>query len=258
MIQVINRAFDIIEYIAEHQEHKYMLSDIADHLGLNHATCANIIKTLVARGYLDQAGKKRGYQLGPKIFSFTGCFAHHQYMVNAARVPMKKLTRDLNEGSILSIIRDDTRILLHEEKSRNELQVNIYPEKQIYSTSTGRMILAFYDDKELETFVRRYGLPKPEVWPEVDDFEDLKLELGRIRKKDICIQVSRNHIVGVAVPINEEGKIIASLGIYLPDLRFSGERKQMVLDKLVAAGQEINQHIKEYENEAILNKSRSQ
>ena len=250
MIQVIHRAFDIIEYIAERNEREHMLSEIADHFGLNHATCANIIKTLVVRGYLEQVVKKRGYKLGLQIFSITGCFGHQQNLIDAARASMKKLSKDINEGTILSIIKDDNRILLHEEKCINELQVNMYPEKPVYATSTGRMILAYYEEKMLETFVNRFGLPKSDVWPEVEDFEDLQLELGRIRKKEISFQESRHHIVGLAVPIFREGKMNASLGTYIPVLRFRGERKQMITNKLVAAGKEINQYIKEYENEA--------
>ena len=49
MIQVIHRALNILELIARDRNKEYGLSEIADRLGLNHGTCANIIKTLVVR-----------------------------------------------------------------------------------------------------------------------------------------------------------------------------------------------------------------
>lgn len=245
MIQVIHRALDIIEYISKDKNHEHTLSEIANHFGLNHATCANIIKTLVTRNFIEQMGKKRGYKLGPQIFSVTGCFIHHQDVIDAARVPMKKLTRELNEGSILSIIRDDIRELIYEEKSKNELQVNMYPEKPVYSTSTGRMILAYHSEAELEHFVKRFGLPKADVWPEVEDFEDLKLELNRMRKKEICLQESKAHIIGIAVPIFRGEKLVAALGTYMPIMRYTGDKKEVIINKLISTGHEINRAIEE-------------
>ena len=64
MIQVVNRALDILEFIAKDKNKIYSLTEIADALELNHATCANIIKTMVNRNFIDQIGHKKGYRLG--------------------------------------------------------------------------------------------------------------------------------------------------------------------------------------------------
>ena len=50
MIQVINRALNILEIIAHDHNKEWGLSEIANELELNHGTCANILKTLVQRG----------------------------------------------------------------------------------------------------------------------------------------------------------------------------------------------------------------
>ena len=64
MIQVINRALNILEIIAHDHNKEWGLSEIANELELNHGTCANILKTLVQRGYVEQMGLKKGYKLG--------------------------------------------------------------------------------------------------------------------------------------------------------------------------------------------------
>ena len=61
MIQVINRAFDILEYIAKDPDKPKALGEIASDLDLNAGTCANIIKTMVARKYLEKIDKQKGY-----------------------------------------------------------------------------------------------------------------------------------------------------------------------------------------------------
>ncbi|WP_373515471.1 helix-turn-helix domain-containing protein [Persicitalea sp.] len=58
MIQVIHRALDLLELIAIEPNQPKALGELADTLGLNHGTCANILKRLVNRGYVEQAAAK--------------------------------------------------------------------------------------------------------------------------------------------------------------------------------------------------------
>ena len=101
MIQVINRALDILEYSAKHPDHVYSLTDIADHFGLNHATCANILKTLVIRKYIEQVGHKKGYRLGSMAYYLTGNITFRNNLVDIAKPVMKDLCELLNESVIM-------------------------------------------------------------------------------------------------------------------------------------------------------------
>ena len=122
MIQVIHRALDILELIAQDRSRLYTLGEISTQLKLNNGTCANIIKTLVTRGYLEQEGRKTGYRLGSMSYLLTGNYSHKQDLMSAAVNPINELSTSLNEGCILSVLKDDTRIILHEAKSTHELQ----------------------------------------------------------------------------------------------------------------------------------------
>ncbi len=250
MIQVIHRALDILELIASDRSRLFTLSEISSQLKLNNATCANIIKTLVARGYVEQEGRKTGYRLGSMAYLLTGNYSHKQELLEASMEPMNKLSLSLNEGCILSVLKDNTRILLHEIKSTHELQVINKKEKDAYLTSTGRMILACMEEKEQKEFIRKYGLPSSEIWTGIEDEEDLLLELARIRKKQMATQISKNHIVGVAFPIFKNGKIIASLGIYLPETRYTSSMQERVLDELKNASETINNKLNEKNTES--------
>jgi DNA-binding IclR family transcriptional regulator len=250
MIQVIHRALDILELIASDRSRLFTLGEISTQLKLNNATCANIIKTLVARGYVEQEGRKTGYRLGSMAYLLTGNYSHKQELLEASIEPMNKLALSLNEGCILSVLKDNTRILLHEIKSTHELQVINKKEKDVYLTSTGRMILACMEEKEQKEFIRKYGLPSSEVWTGIEDEEDLLLELARIRKKQMTTQISKNHIVGVAFPVFKNGKIIASLGIYLPETRYTSSMQERVLEELRNASEKINNKLNEKNTES--------
>ncbi len=243
MIQVINRALDIMELVSQDRSRLYTLSEISNKLKLNNGTCANIIKTLVNRGYLEREGRMTGYRLGSMSYLLTGNYSHKRELLKAASGPMDNLLDELNESCILSVLKDNMRLVLHEVKSTNELQVINKKEKEVYRTSTGRMILACLDKKEQKKFIKKYGLPSQEIWPEIEDEEDLMIELVKIRKKQLAMQTSASLIIGMAAPIFKEGNIIASIGIYVPKIRFSDSTQKKVLEELKKTANLINHEL---------------
>lgn len=245
MIQVIHRALDILELIATDRSRLFTLSEISAQLNLNNGTCANIIKTLVTRGYIEREGRMTGYRLGSMSYLLTGNFSHKHELLSVVTEPMDRLSILLNESCILSVIKDDTRIILYEVKSTHELQVINKKEKEVYRTSTGRLILACLEDKDQTEFIRRFGLPSSDIWSGIEDKDDLMTELNKIRKKQLATQVSKSQIVGLAVPVFKNGKVIASLGIYLPETRYRSSMKDRVLEELRNTGELINQKINE-------------
>lgn len=243
MIQVVNRAIDILELLAKQRDRLYTLSEISTQLGLNNGTCANIIKTLVNRGYIEQKSRKAGYCLGSMAYLLTGNYLYKREILEAAREPMKHLVNEFNEGAILSVLKDNRRIILHEIRSSHELQVVNKKEKDAYMTSTGRMILACLDKKNLLNYVQSYGLPSADVWPDIADQDDLILELQKIRKKNLAVQISQAQIVGMAVPLFKNKEIIGSLGIYLPQSRYTQARRERMETALQEAGKTINHQL---------------
>ncbi len=243
MIQVLNRAFDILEFVAREKDRKFTLAEIADNFGLNHGTCANIIKTMVLRGYIEKQGKRDGYRLGAKAYYLTGNFLFKKELLNASVGLMKELRLKLNEGIILAILQNNKRILLHEERSTHELQVVNLKEKDIYKTSTGRMILASMNKSDQHAFVEKFGLPDNESWEGVEDEEDFFSELKKIRKKRIAIHLAKSGIVGVAVPVYLKNKVVASLGVYLPKSRFNEEMQSSIFKELPLAADQINKRL---------------
>lgn len=232
MIQVIHRALDIIEFVARDRNKEFGLGEISEGLGLNKSTCANIMKTLMNRGYLDQSGKKRGYKLGSEAYHLTGNFFLKEELMKVSSEPMKELQAKLNECCILVVIKDNKRYTLHKVSSTQELQViSNNEEKHVYLTATGRMILACMGQHDQELFIQKFGLPG-EMWEGVRDKNDLIKELDRIKEEQLAIHYDGAHVVGVGAPVYKNDTIIASLGIYLPEVRFTGELQELIFKEI--------------------------
>lgn len=243
MIQVINRALNIIEVIAQDNEKEWRLSEIADTLELNHGTCANILKTLVQRGYVEQAGMKKGYKLGYMIYQLTNSGGYNADLVNASKMLMDKFRDEINETVILSVVKNNKRILLHEALCNHEIHVRTTQESSVYRATTGRMILAHYSPKELNDFINKTGLPSEEDWPEVTCKSELIQALNETRGKSVEVTWNKHHVVGLATPIFKKNKIVASLGVYLPDIRFSKAERNQIMKAMQDTTDAINKKL---------------
>jgi IclR family transcriptional regulator, KDG regulon repressor len=240
MIQVLNRAFDILEILAKEPQRERSLTEIADALELNHGTCANILKTLVQRKYVEQVGHKKGYLVGVMAYTLTNNNAYKKDMVQAVMPLMQGLTEKLNENTLFAILKDDKRLVLCDMQSNHDLLVRTSKEKSAYESSTGRLLLAYLSEEALAKFIEKYGLPRAEIWEESAAEEGLKATLKRIKKDGFAMQVSPKQIVGIAVPLFKDNVFVASLGVFLPESRFRGEFKKVVMSEIKNTAKQIN------------------
>lgn len=245
MIQVIHRAIDILEIISAEPEKPRSLGEIADSLGLNHGTCANIIKTLVSRKYLEQVGTKKGYVLGSKAYTLSGNDAYRKDLIETSAPEMERLTASTNENCLLAVLNGENRIVIHRISAEQELQVRTAEEKHVYDSASGRLLLAMLYDADIERFIAKYGLPAEQIWKEAHTLEGLKEAIGKIRAEQCAFQVlPGRQVIGLAVAIQKNGKVVASLSLYLPEYRYMSMDKIALVEKLKSTGNRISQKLK--------------
>lgn len=243
MIQVINRAMDILECIAKEPDHPKSLSEIAKILNLNSGTCANIIKTLVTRKYIEQTAKRKGYILGSKAFSLTGNQDYKKDLITAAKKEMTLLVDKFNENALLAVLNEDIRSAVLSINGTQDLQAVSQAEKRAYNSSSGRLLISMLSDEELKKFVENYGLPTNEEWVEVKDFDSLYEQIKQIRADRCAFQVSKNQIIGIAVPVTKGNKVIASLSMYMPVFRFNIANQKYIKDFVNKTGERIGKNL---------------
>lgn len=245
MIQVINRAFRILEYIAEKPEEPHFLSDITAHVQLNIATTARILETLVEEGYVEQLGRKKGYILGPMAYSIASKGPYRKDLVISAGPVVRDLAKKTGETALIAIVRRFRRFVVLKIDGTHDIQVrsdSITVEK-VYPTATGRVLLAYAPEAEQKNFVDSAGLPGKEEWPEARSWKKLTEYLAALREKEMEIVALSGQFVGVGVPIWENDRVTAALGLYLPSYRFTGEHKDLVINSIKQSAQEISKRL---------------
>lgn len=238
MIQVLERAEKILTYLSENRKREVPLTEIADNLDINRATCANILKTLRELGLIEQMSYRKGYILGDKIYSIAGVENDPDRLKVLLKPLIDNLCKEVNESVMLTVIRDDQRYHIYNAEAYHALQAKIIYQMGVWQATTAKVIIAQYDDKKLDDFLKLVGMPG-KVWPEIKNRRDLDEALEEIRKNR-CFTVINNHFACMAAPIFKNGEVIASIGYYLPDVRLTDTTRPILEAKLEEAAEKAD------------------
>lgn len=242
MIQSLHRAFDILEYLASQAGKPALLGEIARRTGLNASTCANLLKTLVSRSYVDQIGPRQGYVLGPMAVHLGHSAGYRADLVQLAEPLLVALAAQVHENIVLSALHQDRLFELARAEGDSLLQLrrDLQPIESVYLAANGRLLLAYMDDEALEGFVVRQGLPGAS-WPEVGDIEHLRRELRQIRQAGYIDDVRDGQVARTAFPVRQNGSVVAALGLYAPAVRYVGDHREQAIDALRLVADQISQ-----------------
>jgi DNA-binding IclR family transcriptional regulator len=244
MVQVIIKAFDILELIAKSNGQAISLTEIAKGLDMSQPTAANIINTMVSRGYIDHIGKKKGYKLGPSAFKLTNQVPYEKELLDNAKAIMENLTSQINETCLLGVLRNYKRFIIHVVNSNHDIQVQVRSERNVYETASGRILLAYLSNYDRENFIKQHGLPDQSIWPEACTENDLKNTLDIIKNEGLVTTYSAaKDIKGFAVPILIKEKAIAALSIFAPEYRCTPTKQKMIIEALMRASLEIGNNL---------------
>ncbi len=231
MVQVLIKAFDILELVAQRQGTPISLTEISAELDINQATASNIINTMISKDYLEHIGKKKGYRLGHACFRLTNSDGYEENLLTAAKEEMKNLTEQVQESCLLGILRNQKRYIVHVENSNQVIQIQAKSERDVYDTASGRVLLAYLNEKELDRFLLANDLPK--VWEGVTDKASLLSAFEKIRiEKIVKTYSSGGQIIGFATPIFKNEIVIASLSVFVPEYRCTPSVEQQIVAQL--------------------------
>ncbi|NIA22284.1 MAG: helix-turn-helix domain-containing protein [Anaerolineaceae bacterium] len=249
MILSLQKGLRILEFLAMTPERPWPLGKIASNLGLHKATCAHVLKTLVELNYAEQVARRKGYQLGPMAFFLTRKGPYRKGLMAVVEPLMAEFACEVREMVNLATLNQNVRFNLCQIDGTQGGQVNIETmvvyngllraSEVVYRMASGRLLLAHLSAEKLEAFIRSTGLPG-KTWPEVKSKKGLYAALYHIRQTNMAIYFTDAGFVSIACPVVEDDKVVAALGIFLPEYRFSGKHKEAILKGIKKTAEEIS------------------
>lgn len=215
------------------------INELTEIAGMPKTTVFRLANGLEEAGLLVKERKSSHdvtYRMSLKFLKY-GKHVSDQLEYSKIALPhMRKLNEEIDELVHLSIVEDDHVVYVETVNSTKpvRLVVKVGERSPLYAGSGPKLFLASLHDYEVEEYFKRTKLEKltPNTFT---TREKLMEEIAEIRKRGYSISYSeRFHAtIGMSYPIfNYEGKVVAALGVSVPDVYFSEERKQIIIEKL--------------------------
>lgn len=228
MVQSVERAFHILEYIADRADAGEVcsVSSISNKLDLKLPTVHNLLKTLIKLGYVEQDTANK-YHLGSNAMRFGA--ATDSQLVDAARPKIEALVKMINETVVLIVFHYDKRHTLLIQECTRELQVrpDSSANDNFFQTATGLAILSGFNELQLKRLVS--SIERPDALLPFKSLEDLQGRLQKITEQGY-IEIVKEEYSVLGVPlISREFGLYASLGSFVPSVRYTPDAIKKII-----------------------------
>ncbi|GCE38858.1 transcriptional regulator, IclR family [Rhodococcus wratislaviensis] len=235
-MRTVKTTFQILEAVGEQQP--IGLSELARRLDLPKSTVQRSLATLADLGWIRVNGRESaGWRLGEKVRALREKVDHLGRLRDAALPILGQLNGETLETIHLAVAENRTMRLVERMDSKHALRLvqPIGTRSPLHATSTGKSVLAYLPDQEVESYLN-HGLNSL-TSRTITDPEGLRAQLESIRDKGFAISDEElsNGTVSVAASVRPGGgRPIAAVSISGPTVRMSPEVHR-AYGKLVAA-----------------------
>ena len=202
------------------------LSEFARSLDMPISTVSRFLSTMEALGFVRRENENGKFYLGLKLFEL-GCRAIDDVGLRKIALPQMEKLRDLiNENVFLTVLEGTKITYLDKIESRQAIvtQANVGGTAPAYSVSSGKVLLAYNDDRLEQTIAEGLQAYTPLT---IVDPEKLRQECKKIRKQGFATNKGefRTGVTGIAAPIfNSSGLPVAAISTATPIARMNKQR----------------------------------
>jgi DNA-binding IclR family transcriptional regulator len=245
-LRTLQKGLAVLE-VLEATAEDLTLTTIAARLEASPAVAFRILKTLEARGYVQQDPESKRYRLGMRLWEMGARAVARTGLVDVARPVLKWLTSVTGETSAIAVLRGTDSLYLDMVDGSEPLRVYAEPGMRApaYATASGKAMLAFRD-AEVVGRVIRAGLRRLTPMT-ITRAARLRERLHEIRRHGLAINRGerRLDIAAVAAPVFDgRGECVAAVSISGPKTRFFRDEHLETLKRQVRkAGEDISSQL---------------
>lgn len=239
-LQTADRALQVLQLFASPDE-ALGVSDIARRLGIHRSSASRLVTTLRARRFLERSGPGEQVRLGVEVERLGRLALVRRDLVGAAQPVLQRLAAQTGETSTLAtpsgaavttIAQADGR---HFVSSGDWIGIRALP----HCCSDGKVLLA-HGVLVLEP--GRLARLTPRT---IADRDALQRELAQVRQRGYALADGEleEGLVGIAVPVFEDGVCVASLCVSGPAYRLRPDVVAALLAVCMQARTVLERHL---------------
>lgn len=237
-VKSADRVLDLLELL-NRSTRAMSHTDLAEALGIPKSSLSQLLRSLVARGYVALAPGRNTYEPGP---AFRELQRRHRGAIDwkAVALPvLKRLTEATGESSSFSLYRDGYVERIVGVDSPQVLTYRMTPGTRfvLHSSSAGKAVLAALPTEEREALLEKARLER-KTEATIRSMAELRRQLTRAAREGLAYSRGE-HVLGVcaiaAAVRRHDGYPIGAVIVAVPEVRFKGQLEKLCADELLAA-----------------------
>ena len=221
-IQVLERAFHVLEQIAQEGARPHTVGELAEESGLKVQTLSKIVRTLTLLGYLENTGRKNGYILGEKLLRLAESYRDPDMLRRLVRPYLKTYAEQIGEYICFSVLRGYYKRIvckIRAKKANPRLQYTFPAEENAFESLSGIALVSRTPRARQIKFYDRYGTPP--LWGKLSREEYLqKMEQTAGEEFSLSRELRPGYVM-VCYPVICEGELLGELGTFMPEESYS-------------------------------------
>lgn len=222
------------------QQPKLSLSEISKMLEMEPSTVRRILMSLEEGDFVKQDPETRMYSLDNGLVRL-GAIAIQNFDIRSIAKPyMKEVSDRSQENTYLAINSADQSLYIDIVEAKQEIVLtgSVGATRPLYSTGTGKVLLAFLPEQEIESIFK---------W-KMSHLSDeaisrLREDIVTIQKKGVAVAVREynQEVFSIAAPIfDSTNRVVAALAISGPAFRLTEEKVREFEQVVIANSNEIS------------------
>jgi DNA-binding IclR family transcriptional regulator len=238
----VRKAITLLRATAEHGDGA-SVSALARTAGLPRATALRLIHTMEGERLLQRVPDADRVVLGPELFRLARSVDTGAVLLGLAREGLTRLRDEVRETVTFSVVGADGGLdIVHQEEGPQHLVVRSWIGRRfpLHASSSGKLLLASYDEARLARFLRR---PREALTPAtITSARALRSELAAVRQRGFSATVDEleEGLAGVSVGVHDgAGALVAVVNVSGLSLRFDDAARARAVERMRALARDV-------------------
>jgi DNA-binding IclR family transcriptional regulator len=242
-IDSVDKALSILECFSDRAP-KLSLKQLSEKTGLYKSRILRLCGTLIAHGFLIRL-ENSWYRLGPKLLMLGKVYERCNSLISIARPVLRELASVTGESAKLFVIQGTKRVCFVREKGTYPLSYHVEEGEsfELYAGAGGKALLAYTTDEFRDQVLGQKVLQRL-TSNTIVERSRLEEEFVAIRKLGYASSKGEvfPEVSGMAAPVfDHENNVCAALTIAGPIQRFTEDRREEMLESLLASARRLSQ-----------------
>lgn len=221
-IQVLERAFHVLELVAQDTDRPHTVGELAEMSGLKVQTLSKIVRTMTVLGYLENTGRKNGYIIGEKLLRLAETYRDPDPLRRLVLPYLKSYAEQIGEYICFSVLRGYYKRIvckIQAKKANPRFRYTFPAEENPFESLGGICLVSRTSESRQIKFYDRYGAAAS--WGEVSKEEYLRKMKELSREEFSVSREIRPGCIIICYPVICDGELIGELGSFMPETVYS-------------------------------------